>query len=200
MAGRRTNFRDLLLTWAIRGESFIRRPFHLPPTTHTHIHTYSAMLSSLSTKLALKKVGLSSKDLDLSAFAAPSQTNTGKRTVTGDDAQGGGAWGTWMSNTSLPLKVTPWLSPPPPPVKLAPVPRIGQVAPLDRQRRLQLGGRTKYLVVFLRCVGCACKSYINPLSLSLPCVVKLLLIPNMRLSYIHHDISLNPSNQRHMHI
>lgn len=118
------------------------------------------MLSSLSTKLALKKVGLSSKDLDLSAFAAPSQTSTGKRTGTGDDAQGGGGtWGTWMSNTSLPLKVTPWLSPPPPPVKLAPVPRIGQVAPLDRQRRLQLGGRTKCLVVFLRCVGCACKSY-----------------------------------------
>ncbi|KAL5093951.1 hypothetical protein Trisim1_009425 [Trichoderma cf. simile WF8] len=113
------------------------------------------MLSSLSTKLALKKVGLSSKDLDLSAFAAPSQTSTGKRTGTGDDAQGGGTWGTWMSNTSLPLKVTPWLSPPPPPVKLAPVPRIGQVAPLDRQRRLQLGGRTKCLVVFLRCVGCA---------------------------------------------
>ncbi|KAJ4858204.1 hypothetical protein T069G_06471 [Trichoderma breve] len=113
------------------------------------------MLSSLSTKLALKKVGLSSKDLDLSAFAAPSQTSTGKRTGTGDDGQAGGAWGTWMSNTSLPLKVTPWLSPPPPPVKLAPVPRIGQVAPLDRQRRLQLGGRTKCLVVFLRCVGCA---------------------------------------------
>ncbi|KAL7947529.1 hypothetical protein V8C42DRAFT_343470 [Trichoderma barbatum] len=112
------------------------------------------MLSGLTTKLALKKVGLSSDALDLSALTAPSRTSTGtstsKSTGTGD-----GAWGTWMSTTSLPLRVHPWLSPPPPPVKLAPVPRIGQVAPLDRQRRLQLGGKTKCLVVFLRCVGCA---------------------------------------------
>ncbi|UKZ81445.1 hypothetical protein TrVFT333_009217 [Trichoderma virens FT-333] len=111
------------------------------------------MLSGLTTKLALKKVGLSSDALDLSALTAPSRTSTGKSTGTGDTQSG--AWGTWMSTTSLPLRVHPWLAPPPPPVKLAPVPRIGQVAPLDRQRRLQLGGKTKCLVVFMRCVGCA---------------------------------------------
>ncbi|KAL7920095.1 hypothetical protein ACQKWADRAFT_328940 [Trichoderma austrokoningii] len=93
------------------------------------------MISNLTTKIALRKAGLPD-------FSSPSSKTSD-------------TWSSWMTPKSLPLKVHPWFSPPPPPVKVAAVPRIGDVAPQDRQRRLQLGRRSKCLVVFLRCVGCA---------------------------------------------
>lgn len=118
------------------------------------------MLSSLTTKLALKKIGLPSNALDFSKLSAPplSSASANKRDANGSIDDGGtGNWGSWMSVKSLPLTVHPWFSPPPPPVAVGPVPRIGDVAPRDRQRKLALGGGRRVLLVFLRCVGCACE-------------------------------------------
>ncbi|KAM0249697.1 hypothetical protein ACHAQJ_008930 [Trichoderma viride] len=119
------------------------------------------MLSSLTTKLALKKVGLPSNALDFPTLTSSSSSNSGN--ANSESSSSSNSWGSWMTPKSLPLKVHPWFSPPPPPVKVAPVPRIGDLAPLDRQRRLQLGRRAKCLVVFLRCVGCAFaqKTFLN---------------------------------------
>ncbi|KAL9469275.1 hypothetical protein ACSS6W_010969 [Trichoderma asperelloides] len=120
------------------------------------------MISSLTTKIALRKVGLSGTNtsLDFSSFTSPSSSSSSSSSPAsknGNDNNNNANnnWSSWMTPKSLPLKVHPWFSPPPPPVKVAPVPRIGDVAPQDRQRRLELGRRNKCLVVFLRCVGCA---------------------------------------------
>ncbi|KAM0516997.1 hypothetical protein ACHAPE_005109 [Trichoderma viride] len=110
------------------------------------------MISSLTTKIALRKVGLSNTSLDFSSLTSPSSSSKNASDNNGNNSNN---WSSWMTPKSLPLKVHPWFSPPPPPVKVAPVPRIGDVAPRDRQRRLELGRRNKCLVVFLRCVGCA---------------------------------------------
>lgn len=114
------------------------------------------MISSLTTKIALRKVGLSNTSLDFSSLTSPSSSpKNASSNSNSDNSNNNNNWSSWMTPKSLPLKVHPWFSPPPPPVKVAPVPRIGDVAPQDRQRRLELGRRNKCLVVFLRCVGCA---------------------------------------------
>lgn len=63
-----------------------------------------------------------------------------------------------MSVRSLPLTVQPWLTPPPAAVSVGRVPGIGDKAPIDRTQKLGVGGGKRTLLVFLRCVGCACKS------------------------------------------
>ena len=132
----------------------------------------ASMLSSLTTKLALKKLGLPSDALDFSSSSpaadpprpsrklkkgAPGQ-NQSAHPDDDDDGGSGGGWASWMSVKKLPLTVHPWLSPPPPPVPVARVPRVGDVAPLDRDRKLDFGGGRRVFVLFLRCVGCACTS------------------------------------------
>jgi hypothetical protein len=108
------------------------------------------MLSSLTTKLALKKAGIPSDILDFQQ--QPEKSSKSNQ----DDQQPPQSWGSWMSIRSLPLTVQPWLSPPPPSVAVGRVPGIGDKAPVDRERRIVLGGRRRTLLVFLRCVGCAC--------------------------------------------
>lgn len=130
------------------------------------------MFSSLTTKIALRKVGLSSNALDFSSLTGPPAearrpTKLTKRRADGaagaddglDDgaADGESGWASWMSLKSLPLTVHPWLAPQPPPVAVGRVPQIGDVAPRDRDRQLEFGGGRRVLVVFLRCVGCACE-------------------------------------------
>ncbi|TFB00737.1 hypothetical protein CCMA1212_007471 [Trichoderma ghanense] len=105
------------------------------------------MLSTLSTKMALPRLSFTGGDLHLPIPPISSRSTT-------PDIQNSSR-GKWISTKALPPTVQPWLSPPPVPVKLSPVPRIGEVAPLDRGKRLQFGRRSKCLVVFLRCVGCA---------------------------------------------
>lgn len=155
------------------------------------------MLSNLTAKLALKKVGLDSNTLDNIATSvtaaapawltgagpasptterpAPGKRNgtrttsapagslpgldeDGTRTGTGGGTGSNGTnWPSWMSVKALPLTVQPWFSPPPPPIPVAPeCPRVGDVAPMDRDRKITVGGGKKVVVVFLRCVGCAC--------------------------------------------
>ncbi|OTA08631.1 hypothetical protein A9Z42_0003890 [Trichoderma parareesei] len=97
--------------------------------------------------MALPRVGIMGDESHLPVLPPPSRSTT-------PDSQDSNR-ANWMSHKSLPQAVQPWLPPPPLPVKLAPVPRIGEVAPLDRGKRLQFGRRSKCLVVFLRCVGCA---------------------------------------------
>ncbi|KAK1758667.1 hypothetical protein QBC47DRAFT_441516 [Echria macrotheca] len=131
------------------------------------------MLSSLATKVALKKVGLSKDSFNLpwsdsSSSSKPAARNSspgaggGKLTTFDSSAAGkdGGdkstSWPAWMTVKNLPLTVQPWLTPVPPPIPVAASPpRVGEPAPLDRDRELTLGGGRKVLVVFLRCVGCA---------------------------------------------
>ncbi|KAG7122323.1 hypothetical protein HYQ44_003221 [Verticillium longisporum] len=73
-----------------------------------------------------------------------------------DEGNTNGGWPAWMSMKSIPVTVQPWFTPPPPPVPVAVVcPKVGDVAPLDRDRKLIFGGGRPVLLVFLRCVGCA---------------------------------------------
>lgn len=111
--------------------------------------------------MALKKVGLNSKSFDFSGGGSTdskskSGSNAGLDDVEAENTNGG--WPAWMSMKSLPITVAPWFSPPPPPVPVADPPKIGDLAPLDRDRKLEFGRGRPVLVVFLRCVGCACTS------------------------------------------
>ncbi|KAF9879468.1 hypothetical protein CkaCkLH20_03011 [Colletotrichum karsti] len=114
------------------------------------------MLSSLTTKIALKKVGLNSKSFDFSGGGSDTKSKSGTNPGLDDVAENSnGGWPGWMSMKSLPITVAPWFSPPPPPVPVAEPPKIGDLAPLDRDRKLEFGRGKPVLVVFLRCVGCA---------------------------------------------
>ncbi|KAI2782253.1 hypothetical protein F4815DRAFT_443712 [Daldinia loculata] len=112
------------------------------------------MFTSLTTKLAMKKVGLSSDALDFSSSKS-SKPNDGS--VPGlDDLEGSNSgWPAWMSTKKLPLTAQAWLSPVPPPVPVAECPKPGDLAPIDRDRQLSFGGGKPTIVLFLRCVGCA---------------------------------------------
>ncbi|CAK7215209.1 hypothetical protein SBRCBS47491_002405 [Sporothrix bragantina] len=144
------------------------------------------MFSSLTTKLAMKKMGLSSDTFNLSMpdmGGGGAQDDRGSNklkkarpspdgSVPGlddDDRNGtsgnGKSWPAWMSVKALPLTVQPWLTPPPAPIPVATAPpKKGDTAPLDRDRKLTVGGGGKpVVVVFLRCVGCAFaqKTFLN---------------------------------------
>jgi hypothetical protein len=121
------------------------------------------MFSNLATKAALKKVGLPSDTFDFSSWKTSPESKPPKKltkaqpTATPSDANNNAkTWPDWMSVKALPLTVQPWLTPRPPPVPVGEAPRVGDLAPLDRDRKLAQGGGKKVLVVFLRCVGCAC--------------------------------------------
>ncbi|KAK4156785.1 hypothetical protein C8A00DRAFT_40799 [Chaetomidium leptoderma] len=124
------------------------------------------MFSNLATKVALKKVGLPSDTFDFSSWKKASSEGKPSKKITKSQPPTTGtsnnndanakAWPEWMSIKSLPLTVQPWLTPRPPPIPIADPPRVGDLAPLDRDRKLVLGGGgKKVIVVFLRCVGCA---------------------------------------------
>lgn len=121
------------------------------------------MFSGLATKLAMKKMGIPKDALDFSALTggggSDTQPNKLKKNPPGaDDADpnAANAWPKWMTVKGLPLTAQAWLSPPPPPVPVAAeCPNIGDLAPLDRDRRIEFGGGRRVLIVFLRCVGCA---------------------------------------------
>ncbi|KAI0118373.1 hypothetical protein GGR51DRAFT_214469 [Nemania sp. FL0031] len=109
------------------------------------------MFSSLATKLAMRKAGLSSDALDFS-----SQPTKDGRSLDEVDESNGSGWPAWMSTKKLPLTAQAWLSPVPPPVPVAAeCPKQGDLAPLDRDRQLQFGGGRPAIVLFMRCVGCA---------------------------------------------
>ncbi|KAK8929263.1 hypothetical protein VCV18_001925 [Metarhizium anisopliae] len=117
------------------------------------------MFSSLATKIALKKAGIPSNALDFSSAREPNKL---RKDQPADDQESNN-WSSWLSYKSLPLTVHPWLSPPPPPIQVSRVPRIGEPAPRDRHGKLATGHGRRVLVVFLRCVGCAFaqKTFIN---------------------------------------
>jgi len=118
------------------------------------------MFSSLGTKLALKKLGVP-KDAFGGASDGPKRLKKNQKSLTTAelDELEGNNWPRWLSVKSLPLTVQPWLSPAPPPVPIAAeCPGVGALAPTDRDGKLVLGNNgRKVLVVFLRCVGCACR-------------------------------------------
>ncbi|CAF3573889.1 unnamed protein product [Fusarium graminearum] len=114
------------------------------------------MLSSFTTKLALKKAGIPS---DILSFPTEKRepNKLRKNPPNPSDSDADSSWSSWMSVRSLPLTVQPWLTPPPAAVSVGRVPGIGDKAPVDKTQKLRLGRRT--LVVFLRCVGCASVSH-----------------------------------------
>ncbi|KAI1873904.1 uncharacterized protein JN550_003173 [Neoarthrinium moseri] len=117
------------------------------------------MFSSLTTKLALRKVGIKSDTFDINSYTTNSSTKPSKSSGTQpglDDEESSGGWPpAWMSTRKLPLTAQAWLSPVPPPVPIAEMPKVGDLAPLDRDRKIQFGGGKKVVVLFMRCVGCA---------------------------------------------
>lgn len=122
------------------------------------------MFSSLGTKLALKKLGVPKDAISFATSSSPAPKNNKRGANTSafdaddDDASSATAWPKWMSVKSLPLTAQAWLSPPPPPVPVAAsCPAVGGRAPVDMSGKLVLGGGKRVMVVFLRCVGCACK-------------------------------------------
>lgn len=122
------------------------------------------MLANLSTKIALRKVGVKSDTFDFSSLTEPSRRETNRLRKKGppqgwDDDDDNAGWSSWVPSInmkSLPLAVTPWLSPKPAPVATGRVPSVGDAAPADRDAKLKLGRGRRALVVFMRCVGCAC--------------------------------------------
>ncbi|KAH6656903.1 hypothetical protein BKA67DRAFT_655206 [Truncatella angustata] len=112
------------------------------------------MLSSLSTKIALRKVGIKSNTFDFASPTPKASKTDGTQSGLNDD-EPSGAWPKWMSTRKLPLTAQAWLSPIPPPIPIAECPKIGDLAPLDRDRQLTFGGGRKMIVLFMRCVGCA---------------------------------------------
>lgn len=126
------------------------------------------MFTSLGTKLALKKVGLPTNTFDFFDEATQPRREPNKLRKkppvprpdgSPSNDENDGSWGSWMS---IPLTVQPWFAPPPPPVAVNAVPNVGSVAPVDRDGKLKLGGGRRTLVVFLRCVGCACMHLARP--------------------------------------
>lgn len=116
------------------------------------------MFASLTTKLALKKAGLSSDTLDFSSSKS-SKSKDGSMPGLDDLEESNSGWPGWMNTKKLPLTAQAWLSPVPPPVPVAECPKPGDLAPLDRDRQLTFGGGRPIIVLFLRCVGCACKAF-----------------------------------------
>jgi hypothetical protein len=126
---------------------------------------FSQLSTSIGTKIALKKMGISKDTFNFGGSEPEPERKKNKGppgTVPGLDEEendGTTKWPAWMTVKSLPLTMQPWLSPPPPPVAVATeAPKVGDLAPIDRDRKLTFGGGKKVMVVFLRCVGCACKS------------------------------------------
>ncbi|KAK0632178.1 hypothetical protein B0T14DRAFT_23580 [Immersiella caudata] len=115
------------------------------------------MFSNLATKVALKKVGLPSNSFKIPDLPwADSKKSTKPSSPDGfDSGDQSPSWPSWMTVKNLPLTVQPWLTPVPPPIPIQALPKIGDTAPLDRDRELTFGGGKRVIVVFLRCVGCA---------------------------------------------
>ncbi|KAJ2974026.1 hypothetical protein NUW58_g8792 [Xylaria curta] len=117
------------------------------------------MFSSLTTKLVMKKAGLSSDTFDFSSKPSQSTKNgSGPGLDEADDLNNSG-WPAWMNTKKLPLTAQAWLTPAPPPVPVAAeCPKPGDLAPIDRDRQLEFGGGRPVIVLFMRCVGCASPS------------------------------------------
>lgn len=124
------------------------------------------MFSSLGTKLALKKLGVPKDAISFATSSSSPPSNkrgaaaANTSAFDADDDAPANAWPKWMSVKSLPLTAQAWLSPPPPPVPVAAsCPAVGGRAPVDMSGKLVLGAGKRVMVVFLRCVGCACKFF-----------------------------------------
>lgn len=122
------------------------------------------MFSNLATKVALKKVGISGSSFKVPDLPwANSASPKGNSRPSGPEDDDQSNWPSWMTVKSLPLTVQPWLTPVPPPIPVANAPRVGEPAPHDRDRELTFGNGKKVIVVFLRCVGCACEYPVSSL-------------------------------------
>ncbi|RDW62141.1 hypothetical protein BP6252_11574 [Coleophoma cylindrospora] len=104
------------------------------------------MFSSLTTKLALRKVGLSTKD-----FSFPSEP-TGKAGK--QDPDNASPFPNPFATIALPKSLLSWQTPPPPPVELGAPPVWGTRAPTSSKLRLPGQDGRPTVVVFMRNTGC----------------------------------------------
>lgn len=114
-------------------------------------HSITTMFSKLTTKIALRKVGIPSNTFNASNFESkpsnPKDPNANELLPFANP----------FANLSVPKSWQSWTTPPPPPVEIAPAPVIGTRAPDSVKLRLPgMDGRPT-IVVFLRNTGCVCE-------------------------------------------
>ncbi|QGI76721.1 hypothetical protein CEK25_001627 [Fusarium fujikuroi] len=102
------------------------------------------MLSSFTTKLALKKAGIPSDVFDFSEKKR--EPNKLRKNPPADlDNETDSGWTSWMSVRSLPLTVQPWLTPPPAAVAKGRLPGIGDKAPVDKTGKLRVVAQKTFI-------------------------------------------------------
>jgi hypothetical protein len=132
---------------------------HSPPSLPCPLLTFSSlktpshkpelkMLSKLSTKLALRKAGISSKDLSFPDY----ESKSGSKDSNAQDSP----FANPFANLTLPKSLISWQTPPPPPVEVAATPILGTRAPTSSKLRLPIGDGRSTIVIFLRHCGCPC--------------------------------------------
>lgn len=108
----------------------------------------TAMFSSLTTKLALRKAGISTKDFSFQS----EPTSKGEKDQNASSPFAKNPFAT----LSLPPSLKSWQTPPPPPVEMGAVPIWGTRAPTSAKLRLPGQDGRPTVIVFLRHCGCPC--------------------------------------------
>jgi hypothetical protein len=106
------------------------------------------MLSKLTTKLALRKAGISSNALSFPDY----ESKSGSKDPNVQESPFANAF----ANFTLPKSLISWQTPPPPPVEVAPAPVLGTRAPTSSKLRLPIGDGRSTVVILLRHCGCPC--------------------------------------------
>jgi len=105
------------------------------------------MLSKLTTKLALRKVGIPSDSFSFANYESKTSNKDLNDTPSSTFANP-------FANVTIPKSWHSWATPPPPPVELAPPPVINVQAPTSAKLRVPAGDGRPSVVVFLRHCGC----------------------------------------------
>jgi hypothetical protein len=128
---------------------------------HQHLLTNLKMFSKLTTKLALRKAGISSKDLSFPDY----ESKSGSKDPNAQDSP----FANPFANLTLPKSLISWQTPPPPPVEVAATPILGTRAPTSSKLRLPIGDGRSTIVIFLRHCGCPCKLLLNYHQIKMRC-------------------------------
>lgn len=126
------------------------------------------MFAKLTTKIALRKAGISSSALSFPEYESKSglASKDGK-SANGKDGKGANGeellpFANPFANLSMPKSWQSWATPSPPPVEVKECPVVGGRVPIvsgSGSAKLGMMGRDgrACAVVFLRCCGCVCE-------------------------------------------